>query len=363
MTIRGSSRAPEPRFDPPEGRLIDVHFHAMPPRYRDAVLQALGTSVRTPEWSPDLSLSMMDRHGIGCAVLSLSAPGVHFGDDAQANDLARACNDDLAAAAASSPRIGAFAVLPLPDVERACSEAIRALDDLRLDGVGILTGYRGRYLGHPDYDPLLDVLDVRHAVVMVHPAAHPSIKQIALGVPNFMLEYPFDTTRAGVSMLFADVLERFPNIRFILSHGGGTLPYLAWRIGAIAERQLSRPPPHDRALKDQFPTALTSRNENLTADHLKGLMRRFYFDVALTADPAGLGALVHFADPERLLFGSDWPYAYDGFVTDQLGSMSDIDLVPADAWPRIAQRNALALFPRFSSILASLGTEGGGHVA
>jgi 6-methylsalicylate decarboxylase len=330
-------------------RLIDVHLHAMLERYRAALRNALGSAARTPDWSPSLALEMMDRQGIEAAILSLTAPGVHFGCDAQAQELAQACNDEMAGILAKHPRFGAFATLPLPNVALACEEARRALDVLKLDGVGILTGYHGRYLGNSEFDPLFQVLDQRSAVVFIHPAAHPSIETITLGVPNFMLEYPFDTTRAAVSLLFADVLDRFPNIRFILSHGGGVLPYISWRIATIAMRQLSQPPAHEKHLRDLYPTALTRRHEIVTADLVKDLLRRFWYDVALTADASGLGSLISFADPARILFGSDWPYAYEVVVADQRQSIANEAIVPAADRARLSRQNAASLFPRFSS--------------
>lgn len=320
----------------------------MPTRYRDALRHALGPSVRTPEWTPALALEFMDQRGIAGAILSLSAPGVHFGDDGAAASLASTLNDEMANIATCHGQLGAFATLPLPDVDAACREAGRALDVLGLDGVGILTGYEGRYLGEPEYDPLLEELDQRAAVVLVHPAAHPSIAHIHLGVPNFMLEYPFDTTRAAVNMIFADVLDRFPNIRFILSHGGGTLPYLAWRVATIAMRQLSQPPVRERFLRDRYPNALTARHEVVTADLVKQLMKRFWYDVALTADDPQLAALTGLADADRILFGSDWPYAYEEVVADQQRSLNEYAGLTAAARTKIYQTNAGALFPRFA---------------
>ncbi len=324
---------------------IDVHLHAIPQRYRAALHKIPGLAIRAPEWTPELALAMMDRHGIGGGVLSLSAPGVSFADRAEAAELARALNDDAAEVVARHPRLGSFATLPLPDVEASCTEAARALDVLELDGVGVLTGYGGQYLGNPVYDPLLAVLDERGAVVLIHPAVHPSMSHVALRVPNFMLEYPFDTTRAAVNIIFSDVLDRFPRIRFILSHGGGTLPYLSWRIAGVAMRQLSQPPPHERWLRDIYPTPLTERHELVSTEFMGELMRRFYYDIALTADPAGLGTLLGFADQDRILFGSDWPYAYDVVVDDQVASL-DL-LAPGAARTRITRTNAAALFPRF----------------
>jgi len=331
---------------------IDVHCHSLLPSYKKALQDAaLGVNVRLPPWSPELALDMMDRHNIAASITSISVPGTHLGDDDKARDLARRCNDEAAAMTARNGRLGAVATLPLPSVGFACGEAERALDQLNLDGVGLLTGYHGKYLGHPDYDELLAVLNDRAAVVLIHPAVHPSTRMVELGVPNFVLEYPFDTTRAATNLLFADALERFPNIKFVLSHGGGTLPFLAWRIAAIAAWQMSTPPAGERFLKDNFPTALTTKYDVVTPDLVYALLKRFWFDTALVPDRAALGAVRELADENRILFGSDWPYAYDVAVEDEVRQIECDAALPAEVRSRIERLNAFALFPRVKALL------------
>jgi predicted TIM-barrel fold metal-dependent hydrolase len=303
----GKTKLEETDMSPAGGR-IDVHVHSMPKTYAGFLREsALGSTVRIPEWSPDLALAMMERHGIAAAVTSLSVPGTNLGDDAKARDVARRCNEEAAEIAAKNPRIGAFATLPLPHVEFACAEAIHALDVLKLDGVGLLTGYAGKYLGDSHYDPLMDALNARGATVHIHPAVHPSTKFVQLGVPNFMLEYPFDTTRCATNMVFADIFERYPRINFILSHGGGALPFLAWRISAIAQWQLAQPPASESFLRDNFRTPLIDRLPQISADEVRGLLGRYWYDVALAPDRGAVAALREIADPGRILFGSDWP--------------------------------------------------------
>lgn len=332
---------------------IDVHSHSILPSYRKALESAgLGVNVRLPAWSAEIALGMMDRHGIAVAVTSLSVPGTHLGDDDGARDLARRCNDEAAELIATHQRLGAVATLPLPNVPMACEEAIRALDTLRLDGVGLLTGYGGKYLGHPDYDELLATLDQRSAVVTLHPNVHPSTKAITLGVPNFMLEYPFDTTRAAVNLLFSDVLDRFPNIKFILSHGGGTLPFLAWRVAAIAAWQMSQPPDSEQFLKENFQTALTRKHARVTPELIQSLLRRFWYDTALAPNRSALGSVLEVADAKQVLFGSDWPYAYETFVADEIRHVTSGETAQDDVLAGIERRNALTLFPRFAKIVA-----------
>lgn len=333
------------------GGRIDVHVHSMLPAYA-AIIRAssLGPNVRIPEWSPQLALEMMDRHGIAAAVTSLSVPGTHLGDSERARVAARACNEEAAEMCAAHKRLGAFATLPLPDVELACAEAIHALDVLKLDGIGLLANYGGKYLGHADYDPLMEVLDTRGATVHIHPAVHPSTKLVELGVPNFMLEYPFDTTRCATNMVFADILGRYPRINFILSHGGGALPFLAWRIAAIATWQLANPPASERFLRDNFKTRLIEKYPDITPDVVRAQMRRFWYDIALAPDTGAIAAIREIADPGRILFGSDWPYAYENIVADGIVKFTEAPGLSPAGRGAIERGNALNLFPKFAAI-------------
>jgi predicted TIM-barrel fold metal-dependent hydrolase len=141
----------------------------MTPAYREAIA-SLGPTIRTPQWSPQGTVDFLDRHGSVAAVLSLSVLGVHNGDDAEARKLAVRCNDEAAEFVARQPqRLGDFATLPIPDVDGVCEEAGRALDVLKLDGIGLLSSYGGKYLGNPLFDPLLEALDKRSMVVLIHP--------------------------------------------------------------------------------------------------------------------------------------------------------------------------------------------------
>lgn len=328
---------------------IDVHVHSMPTSYANFLRSsALGSTVRIPEWSPTLALAMMDRHGIAAAVTSLSVPGTNLGDDEKAKEVARRCNEEAADIAAKHPRIGSFATLPLPNVELACAEAIHALEFLKLDGIGLLTGYSGKYLGDRHYDPLMEVLNERGATVHIHPAVHPSTKLVQLGVPNFMLEYPFDTTRCATNMIFADILDRYPRINFILSHAGGTLPFLAWRISSIAAWQLAQPPASESFLRENFRTPLIDKHPNLSPDLVRKLLGRFWYDVALAPDRGAVGALAEIADKDRILFGSDWPYAYENFVADGIEKFADVPGFSPTEREAVARGNALKLFPRLT---------------
>ena len=319
----------------------------MGPAYKTAI-QAIGGIIRTPDWSPDLALGHMDRHGIRAGILSLSTPGTHLGDDAKARDLARRVNEEAAGYIKHLPdRFGAFATLPIPDVEGACREVGHALDHLKLDGVGVLASYEGKYLGHPDFDPVLAELDKRKAVVLIHPNNHPSTievrKGISEGIGNFLIEFLFDTTRAALNLLFMDALHRYPNIRWILCHAGGTLPFVAWRISDIASRQMINAP-----WDTQYPSAYMARHgARLTQEQVLKDFKRFYYETALSAGRQSLATVREVADADHILFGSDWPYCPDDMTEDMIAATKSSGLFDEKQLAAVNHGNAARLFPRF----------------
>lgn len=326
---------------------IDVHFHTVPPAFRAAVESAasLKVPVRVPPWTPERALDLMDRKGIGTVIGSISVPGVHFGDDAAARTLARRCNEYSAELTARWPdRFGTFAVLPLPDIDGAVAEIGHALDVLELDGIGLFTSYDQDHLGHPRFIPVLEALNARGAVAFIHPTTHPSCDALTLGLPPFLVEYPFDTARAVLSLIFNGAIDRFPNIRFVLSHAGGALPYLSWRVAATAARLMT-----ETALLERYPVPLlVEYGDALTAEDFMARLRRFWFDTANAAGPQVLDALRHVADPSRILFGSDWPYVPESLVDDTIGALAG-SVPDADDRKSIERDNALALFPRLKT--------------
>jgi 6-methylsalicylate decarboxylase len=311
--------------------VIDVHHHVIPGFYR-AVLQDAGLlrpipGVEYPRWDLATSLAMMDGLGIDAAVVSITEPGVHFAEPAAARALARQLNEYLAAMVADHPaRFGAFAVLPLPDIDGALEELTYALDTLRLDGAGLLTNCRGVYAGDPVVEPVLAELNRRRTPVLLHPARPAGREQPTFGLPLSVQEFPFDTTRAIASLLFGGALDRLPQLRLIVAHAGGTVPFLA---GRLASASIISP-------------AVTSL---VPADPI-GTLRRLYFDTALAANRYALPSLHALADPRRVLFGTDFPFMPDSYAADSwsaLGRYHAADPVQLD---RVAGGNAGDLFPR-----------------
>jgi 6-methylsalicylate decarboxylase len=309
--------------------MIDVHFHLIPQFYRDAVYEAgRGPAIgRYPDWSPQLALELMDKHGIALAITSIAQPGVGFMPDAKAADFARRCNDDAAELIAQHPqRFGCFGLLPMHDMDAAIAEARYCLETLRFEGISLFASYGEKFLGDPAFDALMDYLNARAAVVHIHPGLHPSSRSLDLPWPGFMIEYPFDTTRAAVNLVFSGALERFARIRFILSHAGGTLPFLAWRLSVT--------PMIDKRLTQR------SRADIFAA------FKMFWYDNALASGIESMGTLSRIAAKDRILFGSDWPFCDDRVVAEEVKDFTAPDFLAADAAAMIARENALKLFPQ-----------------
>ena len=302
---------------------IDVHQHLLPPEFL-AALERHGMSAWAPAaWSADGALAMMDEHEISTGVLSLSTPGPHLGDDAEARLLARQINERLAELVKSRPdRFGMFASVPLPDLDGALEAVRHAYEDLSTDGVVLLASNHGTYLGDPRFDPLMEELNRRGALVLVHPThlGGPPIPGIHPVLADFLL----DTTRAAINMVLRQVPSRFPNIKMILSHGGGFLPYAAYRVANLAN---------------------VINPEVAYAEVLDGLST-FYFDTALASSPTSLPSLLKFARPGHVLFGSDWPYCLGRTVTFFAESLDCYEDLDAAGHAAINRRSAEILLPR-----------------
>ncbi len=304
---------------------IDVHHHVVPPQYT-AFLSSRGLSEAggraIPRWTLDNALSLMDLVGIATAMLSVSAPGTTPARDrTEAASIARDSNDFVASLVVDRPdRFGLFATAPMPDMEAATREAVRALDHLNADGVILLANAAGTYIGSPEHDELFAELDARSAVVFVHPAELPGPE--VPGMPPFAADFLLDTTRAAYLLVRNGVLTRYPHVRFILSHAGGFVPYAAHRLAV----------------------SLAADSCVSTLDILEQF-RSFYFDTALSSSPAALPTLLAFARPERVLFGSDWPFVPTTGVQYFANGLDTYTLSP-ETRTAIRSGNAAALFPR-----------------
>jgi len=312
--------------------IIDVHHHVIPREYIDSLAEigiqsSLGRNL--PHWDVADTLRVMDRNNVATSIVSISAPGVYFKEAKDPQDfairLSRQMNEICAELIRDYPgKFGAFAILPLPDIDAALAELKYALDVLNLDGVTLLSNYDGYYLGDPRFDRLLAELNRRKAVVFVHPMTPPGLEASHLGFPEMMMDVCFDTTRTAYSLVLKGQTEKYPDIRFILAHAGGTLPYIVARVaGAAAFCRLGRAIP-------------------------KGLdyyLREFYYDTALSAAPCALSSLHSLVDSSRILFGSDYIFATD--VAFELGrkGIRGYGKFSEDDIAAIEYVNARRLFP------------------
>ena len=308
---------------------IDVHYHVAPGEYVSAlaargIIESGGRPF--PHWDLDENLAFMDRHGIGTAMLSVSAPGVYFGDPGLARELARMSNEFLAGLVKAYPqRFGAFAVLPLPDVEASLTELAYALDILGLDGVGLLSSVDRHYMGDPTYDALFDELDRRQAVAFMHPHAPDEDVPPGMSLPTSLIEFVFETTRAVATLLFTGTLERCLNLRLILPHAGGTVPYISLRL-----------------CLGQFWPGLQEHVPQGVLPYLQ----RFYYDTALSAAPFALRSLQELVDDTHILFASDYPFAPELATVATIGGLEGYDGFDAASLASVYRGNALELFPR-----------------
>ena len=257
---------------------IDVHHHVVPPQFADDSMP-----IKLPD--TEAQLRSMDSWHIRAAITSLT------------------------------PRV----------VLKNINRISYALDVLRLDGVGLFSSIIDRYLGDPSFDPVFDELNRRRAVVFIHPTHCEAPEHTQLHAPPFVVEYVFDTTRAIVNLVFTGTLKRCPNIRFIVAHGGGTVPFLAQRIGMMEGHRGAK---------------------NVTG--VLPALRTLYYEIASTTSTFALRSLQELADPAHILWGSDLPFVYGERLKEEVDHWEHYDGFDAAGRAAVEQLNALRLFPRFA---------------
>jgi len=306
---------------------IDVHHHVVPPQYA-------GDSMPIKLPDTETQLRTMDGWRIGAAITSLT-PRVLMSDSHRLLAVARTCNEFQARMLSDHPaRFGAFALLPLPDVDGALAELAYALDVLRLDGVGLFSSYGGKYLGDPLFDPIFAELNRRKAVLFIHPTHCEAPAETNLGAPPFVVEYVFDTTRAIVNLIFAGTLKRYPDIRVVVAHGGGTVPYLAQRI-----------------------SMLEGHRQAIGVTGVISTLRSLYYEIASTTAAYALRSLQELAGSDRILWGSDLPFVYGERLKAEVDHWEEYNGFDAVARAAVERQNALGLFPRLAAQADDLGAQ------
>jgi 6-methylsalicylate decarboxylase len=303
---------------------IDTHLHLVPEAYRAELESRELMPYPLPDWTPEMTEAFMRSYAIDAGVVSLSPPGVWFGDAGLARELARMANERTASlVAADRDRYAGLGVLPLPDVDAAVAEIDHVFDVLGLDGVALLTNVADVYVGEPAWDPVLEALDRRGAYVFLHPTGRPwaPLSQI----PVWVAEFPFDTTRALVNLIFSGAIERYPALRLQVAHLGGTAPFLAHRIASVGVRE--------RAFSDFPPERVLSA------------LAALYFDTGLSNHVEPIEATLAHVPFEHLVFGSDWPYLALPSGSDLA---PDLDALGAERRDALESHHAGALISRWS---------------
>jgi predicted TIM-barrel fold metal-dependent hydrolase len=312
---------------------VDLHHHVLPDFYWEVSNEdgnAAG-GIDPPPWSLDGAIAYLDEAKIDVAVPSISTPGVHFGDDAAARNLARRCNEYLAGIRHDRPdRFGAFAVLPLPDIDGTLDQIAYALDVLELDGVSVFTNAGGSYLGDSRFDPIFTELQRRAAVVFVHPTASPDPIAHTLGLPDTLLDYPVDTSRAIAKLHYSNTFARTPDVKYQFVHAGGTIPYLASRF-AIVDEMHAIPGAQERgAFSDALP--------------------RLYWDTASAFTDPVLHMLRSVTGLGNVVFGTDYPYPRDAISIGGLHQLQNTAELDDGERRGVLGGSAARLIPRLARV-------------
>jgi predicted TIM-barrel fold metal-dependent hydrolase len=329
VMAQSQAQTPQRQLQPArraQAHRIDVHHHFNTPRWVAAVATRERLNPRARDWTAAQSIEEMDRNGVATSMLSITNPGLWFGDAEATRSLTRDCNDHLAGFVRDHPgRFGSFAAMPLPDVDATLREIAYAMDELKCDGVGLFTSYADKWLGDPAFNPVYEELNRRKALVFVHPTAPNCCGNLIPDVPASLIEYGTDTTRAIASLLFTGTAARYPDIRFVFSHAGGTAPYLILRFQRL-----------ERTMKE--------REKRLP----KGLMhelQKFHYDTALATSPVTLGALLKIVPVTQVLFGTDFPSG--GNMVDGVKGLAECGFSAVDL-SAIERDNARRLLPRLA---------------
>src|SRR5580692_4127536 len=302
---------------------IDTHHHfSVPKLIAESTAKGI-TQTGLQDWTPQKSIDSMDKGGVATSILSISDAGVWFGDNAAARALARECNDYAAKVIKDYPgRFGLFATLSLPDVEGALLEIEYAFDTLKADGACVLSSYGGKYLGNPAFAALMDELNRRKAVVFCHPFCAACGTQTVLSDgQNRGVEFVFDTTRTIVSLLSNGTVTRCPDIRFIWSHGGGTVPYITTRLNGVAQN---------------LPNGLLYE------------LQKFYYDTAQAFNPYTMPSFKKLVPASHILFGTDFPLGGGSGLAVSKGLIDNGGFSESEL-RAIDRENALELLPRLKT--------------
>jgi 6-methylsalicylate decarboxylase len=312
---------------------IDTHHHMLPGFFFEATNEKENPvgGLKPQPWTPENSLAFMDEAEIDIAILSISTPGVQLQDRQASRKLARQCNELAASLISKYPkRFGAFASVSMSNIEDAIEEVKYALDVLKLEGVVLFTNSNGIYLGDPSVMPLFYELQRRKTVVYVHPNLSPDPISHRLGLTDNLIDFPVDTTRAIAQLHYAGTFAATPDVKYIFSHAGGTIPYLAGRFAIVDEMKI---------MADSSATSTAAET-----------FRKLYWDIALAWYDPVLHTLRHIAGIDKVLFGTDFPYLRKDIAIRCKNYLAHSSELSAKEKKLILGDNALNLFPRLKSV-------------
>ena len=300
---------------------IDVHHHFLPPAHAEALARH---KFGSPKWSAQMSIDEMGKSGIASAMLSQVQPGTWFGDAQESRALSRSINEYGARMVKDHPgKFGLFATISPPDIEGSLKEIEYAFDTLKVDGLGILTSYQGKYLGDATFAPVYDELNRRKAVIYVHPLTPACCNNAVPGIPPGSIEYATDTTRTIAHLVFSGTAQKYPDIRWIFSHSGGTLPFLTQRF--VRQQMVQKHPHLPNGPIPEF--------------------QKFYYELAQGNTKAQLAALFEMVSVSQVLYGTDYPYRDGAEVNDGIAnwkfSAADLRAIERDT--------AIKLIPRLKA--------------
>ena len=305
---------------------IDVHHHVVPPGWLNAMDIIGRTNPPLTNWSVQKTLDDMDKGAVEIAMLSPTAPQVAPLGKGVGVKIAREANEYSKKLMADHPgRFGIFATLPLPHVDESLAEIAYAFDTLQVDGVGMLTNYGDKWLGHPFLSPIWEELNRRKATVYTHPADANCCVNLVQGLPASAIEWGTDSTRSIANLIFSGTSQKYRDINWIFSHGGGALTSFAERFLV----QMTSGPPY----KDKF-----------TRESVQAELNRFYYDTAQVTMAGTLGALAKLVPVSQIVYGTDFPYR-----TAADHSKGVASIFSGDDLKKVDRENALRLVPRLRS--------------
>lgn len=322
--------------------IIDVHAHSMSPAWIELLARQSAPNpprfegCDIPSWNAEMAIEVMDRHQIEAMVLSNPIGTKDLSRD-DAIPLARRMNEELAEILARHPkRFGAFAALPLQDMDATLVELEYALDTLGFDGVCLQTSFDGDYPGDPRFEQMFAELHRRGSTAFVHPATPLHAEAIRLPIITGILEYPSDSTRAVVSFVLSGMRQRYPNVNYIATHGGGTLPFLAHRIAFVSSQRG------------------TGFEHQLSYDEVMSGFKQIHYDLAISTKRGQLQALLDLVPVDNLLAGFDYPMVAEVGIDPMIDSLVSSALFDDDELQAIARKNALKLLPRLAGRLQAV---------